>query len=262
MKSICVLKIDEVYRSLKEYNNGISLGAFVGEETVELENGYTKRTAASLIKLFILYYVLKNVHDFDRFVKQDDIPLTNGTILRFFDGSTLNLEALLALMIDVSDNSISNYFLDRIGMDRMNEFLVREKFLGTSFGRRFLDFEARKLGKENFTTVYDLYRLIYGVLEGNLLADRMNILFRDLLQNQFDKSKFALYFPDSLDTGGKSGVLDNVWNDLIFFRINGKMVYLIALTENIPSVLAREFLPSYSYHFCMERFPEVFEGNI
>lgn len=256
-----MLKKDEVYSCLKKYNANISLGSFVGEQAVELENASVKRSAASLIKLFLLYYVLKYIPAFDRFVSHSDIDLAEDTILRFFGGSTLNIEALLALMIDVSDNSVSNYLLDRIGMNRMNEFLLREGFHGTSFGRHFLDNEARKSGKDNFTSVIDLHHLIHGILEGNLLDDMGKKLFIDLLQHQFDRSKFDLYLPESLNTGGKSGMLNNVWSDFIFFYINGKVVYLIALTEDMPGIVAREFIPSYSYHFCRGRFPGIFQGD-
>lgn len=251
-----MLTREQVYQILDQNNGNISIGAFVDTVALLQTNIDVKRTAASLIKPFIFYYVLKNRQNFSEMVPHDEIPLTEDTILRFFKGSSLSLNALLSLMIDISDNAVSNYFLDTAGIGALNSFLKSEGFKGTSFGRRFLDAEARMSGKENFTTVSDLRRLFEGIISGKLLDQDEMKLFIDIMKTQFDRSKFAFYFPESIESGGKSGVLDNVWNDLIFFQEGGKNVLLIALTENLPDSTARDFLASYSYHFIRERFPD------
>lgn len=255
-----MLSREQLKQTIDEYGNKISLGAFVNNDEVEQINTAVRRTAASLIKPFIFYYVVKNRKAFDNLVSPEDIPLTQDTILRFFRGSKLTLNGLLSLMIDISDNSISNYFLDKIGIGAINNFLAAEGFAGTSFGRRFLDSEARKSGHENYTTVSDLRKLYSGILDGQFLVPEERKLFIDIMRTQFDRSKFAFYLPETIETGGKSGVLDNVWNDLIFFKRNEKTVLLIALTEDMPSTLGRDFLSSYSYHFVKERFPEALRG--
>lgn len=251
-----MLTKDQAFQYLDEHGPRISIGAYIDNVAVEQVNPEVRRTAASLIKPFIFYFVLKNREIFQDNISIDEIPLTNDTILRFFTGSLLNLNGLLSLMIDISDNAVSNYFLDRAGMGTINGFLKSEGFKGTTFGRRFLDSEARKAGNENYTTVSDLRRLFHGILSGKLLGDEERRLFVDILKTQFDRSKFAFYLPEAIESGGKSGVLDNVWNDLIFFEEGGKNVMLIALTENMPGSTARDLLASYSYHFIKERFPE------
>ena len=205
---------------------------------------------------------MENRGQFKNLIPMEEIQLTEDTILRYFRGSTLNLQGMLALMTDVSDNSVANYFLDNIGLNEMNQFLRKEGYRDTSFGRRFLDADARKSGRENRTTVSDLHKLFYDVLCGNVLTPEDRTLFTGIMKTQFDRSKFALYLPESIESGGKSGVLDNVWNDLIFFRHKEGTVFLIGLTENLPATVARDFLPSYAYHFVNDRYPDLIQQSL
>ena len=253
-----MLTIQQVKQTIRKYYEHVSLGAFIDGESKEIINVEAQRVSASLIKPFIFYYILKRGWDLDDKIPLVEINITEDSILRFFTGSTVTLRGLISLMIDASDNAVSNYFLDRIGIDELNDFLRKEGFSGTLFERKFLDFQARNRGRENHTTVTDLRYLYHGVLSGKSLDQDCQRIFVSVMKNQFDRSKFALYFPDIIESGGKSGVLDNVWNDLIFFNIEGRTVLIIAMTENIPHVIARDLLPSYSYHFGMENFPHIF----
>ncbi len=254
-----MLSRDQVNHVIKNYGSRVSIGAYYDQTAIEEVNPKVARTAASIVKPFIFLYVLKNRWKFHNMVLTEDIKLTDDTILRYFKGSRLSLDGLLALMTDISDNSVANYFLDRIGIDEMNRFLEEEGYPDTSFGRRFLDSDARKSGKENYTSVTDLYRLYYSILNGNILTPEDRNLFISIMRTQFDRSKFALYLPESIESGGKSGVLDNVWNDLIFFSHNGSTVILIGLTENLPSPVARDLLSSYSFHFIKEKYPKLLQ---
>lgn len=254
-----MLTKDQLNRTIQEFSDQISIGAFIGDQSVQTVNIEKKRTSASLIKPFILYYLLKEGWDLHFKVPLNQIELTEDTILRFFGGSTLTTMGLISLMIDVSDNSVSNYFLDRIGIHEINDFLGKEGFQSTSFERKFLDLNARAQGRENRTSVSDLRNLFQGVLSGKLLQPDSRDFFVRIMKTQFDRSKFAYYLPESIGSGGKSGVLENVWNDLIFFGNLDRSAMLIALTENLPPVVARDLLSSYSYHFVKQNFPGFFK---
>ena len=256
-----VLSKDQVNRIIKDYNDRISIGAYQDQKALEQANPNFSRIAASIVKPFIFLYVLKNRGEFKNLIPMEEIQLTDDTILRYFKGSTLSLQGMLALMTDISDNSVANYFLDKIGMNEMNQFLKEEGYPDTSFGRRFLDADARKSGRENRTTVSDLHRLFYDSICGNSLTLEDHSLFTGIMKTQFDRSKFALYLPESIESGGKSGVLDNVWNDLIFFRHKERTVFLIGLTEDLPGSVARDFLSSYAYHFVNDRYPDLLQQS-
>lgn len=254
-----MLTKDQLNIIIREFSDQISIGAFIGDQSVQTVNTEKKRTSASLIKPFILYYLLKKGWDLEMKVPLNQIELTEDTILRFFSGSTLTISGLISLMIDVSDNSVSNYFLDRIGIQEINDFLGKEGFQSTCLERKFLDLNARAQGHENRTSVSDLRKLYHGVLQGKLLEPDSSDFFVRIMKTQFDRSKLAYYLPESIGSGGKSGVLEDVWNDLIFFGNLDRPAMLIALTEDLPPVVARDLLSSYSYHFVKENFHEFFK---
>lgn len=252
-----MLNEEELQEILDRYEGRISYGTYVNWIPQESHNSGRRVTSASIIKCFLLYYVLKNRDEFRDQIPISEVNLTEDTVLRYFKGNTINLEAALALMIFVSDNTAANYFLDSIGMEKMNEFLLEEGFRKTSFGRRFLDFEAKKEGKENYTSVSDIKSLFEGILEGNKLDSDSVILFDSILKMQFDRTKLTFYFPESIMAGSKTGVLDNVWNDAVYFSHDGSTAFVAFFTENVPDIEARDMLASYGMKVLREYFPDL-----
>ena len=56
------------------------------------------------------------------------------------------------LMINVSDNSSTNYFIDLLGMEKVNEVCALMGLKTTRLVRKMMDLEAFKSGKDSFTT--------------------------------------------------------------------------------------------------------------
>lgn len=247
----------EINRILKEYSENISYGAFVDWKLEEGARMEKEVVSASIIKCFLLYHVLKFRSFFPEKIDQSEFDLTEDSVLAYFEGNSINLDAALALMIFVSDNTVSNYFLDTIGMEKMNSFLSGEKFKSTVFRRRFLDSEARKGGLENTTSVEDVENLFRGILSGNLLDETSMELFESLMRLQFDRTKLSFYLPESIVSGGKTGVLENVWNDVMYFRDRGKVAFLAFFTENMPDIVTRDLLASFGYDFVKSRFSHL-----
>lgn len=240
------------------HEGAISYGAYVDWEPKEEHDPGKKMVSASIIKSYLLYYVLKNRGEFREQIPVSEFILTEDTVLKYFSGNTINLDAALSLMICVSDNTAANYFLDSIGMGRMNEFLHDEHFTQTSFGRRFLDFDAKREGRENYTSVTDIVSLFQGILQRRTLNVESAELFDSLLKLQFDRAKLAFYYPESVVTGSKTGVLDNVWNDVIYFNVNGSIALVAFFTEGVPGVNARDLLASYGLKVARKYFPNLF----
>lgn len=208
--------------------------------------------SASIIKVFLMYYALKNRGDFSDHLEISKLKLPDDSLLVFFLNQKIPFEASLSIMIDVSDNSIANYIVDTVGMEKLNQFFWQEGFKHTKLERKFLDFEAREKGLENTTCVDDIFLLLYKVFVGNSLKPADKSLFDSIMKKQFDRSKCNLYLPESLQTGGKSGTLNNVWNDFIYFTDNNELVIICFLTHDLPLVISRELISSYTYHAVME----------
>ncbi|HIH88566.1 TPA: serine hydrolase [Candidatus Bathyarchaeota archaeon] len=68
------------------------------------------------------------------------------------DAVTIPLIDYATLMINVSDNSSTNYFIDLLGMDKINDVCAQLGLKTTRLSRKMMDMEAFKAGKDSFTT--------------------------------------------------------------------------------------------------------------
>jgi len=243
-----MLSKNKISKSIVKYQDYIAYGFLQGDMIMECKNTNVSFPSASIIKVFLMYYALKNRGDFSDYLETSNLKLTDDSLLIFFVNQKIPFEASLSLLIDVSDNSIANYIVDKVGMEKLNLFFWQEGFKKTKLERKFLDFEAQKKGLENSTCVDDIFLLLYKVITGDSLKPAEKYIFDSIMKKQFDRSKCNLYLPESLQTGGKSGTLNNVWNDFIYFTHNNKLVIICFLTHDLPLFLSRELIPSYTYH--------------
>ncbi len=227
---------------IKRHSEDISFGLYINFKPV-MENNINKiMIAASTVKLFILYYLLKNGYN-KKIIKNSEIIKTPDSILNFLN-SDINIEFLIVLMISESDNTSANFFIDLIGINNLNNFIKKEGFIDTIFERKFLDYNAIKLGYNNYTSVRDLKLLINKIFTSDLKYKFLSFFYM-----QKDRSKLSLYINDDVNIGGKSGELYNVYNDIIYYNINNQDIINIVLTNNLPFIISRELLPSIGYNF-------------
>jgi beta-lactamase class A len=84
----------------------------------------------------------------------------SGVIKTLTPGAvTMPLIDYATLMINVSDNSSTNYLIDLIGMEKINELCVQMGLRETRLARKMMDLEAFKAGKDSFTTPRELVAL-------------------------------------------------------------------------------------------------------
>jgi len=228
--------------AIKNYNENISLGLYINFKPVIENNTDRIMIAASTVKLFILYYLLKNGYG-KKIIKNSEIEKTQDSILNFLNYD-INIEFLMVLMISESDNTAANFFIDIIGIKSLNNFIKKEGFTDTLFERKFLDYNAIKLGYNNYTSVRDLKLLINKIFASDLKSKFLSFFYM-----QKDRSKLSLFIDDDINIGGKSGELYNVYNDIIYYNINNQEIINIALTNNLPFIISRELLPSIGYNF-------------
>ncbi len=225
---------------LKKYDKNISYGLYIDFQPEFLLNEDKKMISASIIKLYILYYIIKTNLKIDN-INSSEIIKTEDSLLNFMD-SDINMDFLISMMIDESDNAVSNFFIDKIGMDNLNLFIKNNGFNNTLFERKFLDYNAIKNGKNNYSSVNDIKKLFYRVLTSNIKNDFMKFLYM-----QKDKSKSAFYLND-LKIAGKTGELYNALNDVIFYEKNNKKILNIVFINNVPEITSKDFITSMPYH--------------
>lgn len=200
-------------------------------------------SSASLIKLGILYTLLYKATEGELSL-DEKLELSEGTAVdggllhKTRPGAKWRLDDLALLMIALSDNTATNMLIDRLGIDAVNGDFKRLGLKDTILGRKMLDFEAKKAGRDNFTTAADTARILEILHSGSELTpeyrDRaMDILSAQKLNNKLP-ALIPLDDPDDLEQilAHKTGELPKIEHDAgIFFFKGEKPVVVVVLTE-------------------------------
>ena len=144
--------------------------------------------------------------------------LTAGT-------TKLTLRDVAALMISVSDNSMTNVIINRIGMDNVNALLDSLGLGHTRLRRKMMDIKAAAEGRENVATPREISGLLEALYRGKVLNKQFTEDFFSLLSIH-KESYIPRYLPEDLHVANKPGELEGVRNDcgLIF---TGKRPYIL-----------------------------------
>jgi beta-lactamase class A len=120
------------------------------------------------------------------------------------------------LMITISDNTASNVLLDLLGIETINATMRELGLHSTRLERRFMDFEARKAGRDNWTTAADMVLLLSHIYAGRV-PERERLL--NILLRQNDYSILPAYWGEDEPFAHKTGGLEGIMHDAgILFR--------------------------------------------
>lgn len=149
--------------------------------------------------------------------------LTPGT-------TKLTLRDVAALMISVSDNSMTNVLINRIGMDNVNSLLDSLGLAHTRLRRKMMDIRAAAEGRENVATPREISQLLEALYRGKVLNKQFTDDFVDLLSIK-KESYIPRYLPEDLRVANKPGELEGVRNDcgLVF---TGKRPYVLCVMSS------------------------------
>ncbi|MCT1576723.1 class A beta-lactamase-related serine hydrolase [Oceanobacillus kimchii] len=208
-------------------------GIICSKETKQMQS-------ASIIKLFILAsaYHFKEI---GKLSLTEKIRIStnghvkgSGVISYLTDVPFLTYQQLLELMIIVSDNTASNYLIDRLGISNIQAFIESLGCQQTRLERKFMDVEAQKLGKENVTSALDVLRLFDIFTEkNNFLGENSQQHILHILNNQQFNSKLTAFteYNPLVTSYHKTGELKGVEHDAAIFLQNNKFLKVVVLTE-------------------------------
>lgn len=219
--------------------------------------------SASLIKLAVLWSLFKG-DEAGLLSLQDEVDIPKGRVVeggllhRWSHGGRLRLDDLALLMIAVSDNTAANLLIDRIGMERINEDLSSLGLRDTVLGRKMMDFEAKKMGRDNYTSPRDLEKLIEALALTGKPSMRERAL--EMMSCQKLRSKLPGSIPvsdvDDLEVilAHKTGELPGSEHDCgVFFHRGENPVIVVVLTEGLGS-------PEHGVTFCRNIGKKIYEN--
>src|SRR6267154_4676223 len=174
---------------------------------------------ASTIKIAILAELFRQaqlgkLHLNDPYVLQSkDLVGGSGISSSLTPGTTkLTLRDVAALMISVSDNSMTNVIIDRVGMDNVNALLDSLGLARTRLRRKMMDIKAAAEGRENTSTPREISQLLEALYKGKVLNKQFTEEFFNLL-SVHKESYIPRNLPEDLRIANKPGELEGVRND-------------------------------------------------
>jgi beta-lactamase class A len=180
--------------------------------------------AASLIKLGVAVELFRRVDlgQFrldERFDTSGEPRVGGGGALDYLHRETrLTLQDLCFLMLDLSDNTASNFLIELVGLGEINETLARMGLKRTKLARCLMDFEARAAGRDNVTCAGDMVELL-ALLHRRALPGTP--LLRELLLAQQMADDLRAWLPPEAPFACKTGSLDGTGHEDAVFSVAG-----------------------------------------
>ena len=195
--------------------------------------------SASVIKLFILWSLFESAAEDKLDLLEEGLfdasdSVGGGILHKASPGARFRLDDLALLMLAVSDNTATNVLIDHLGLDAINASIRRLGFEKTVLGRKMLDFEAKKQGRDNYTTPRETGELLAKIAQkGGRMLNMLSV------QKSTDKLPARLPFEDPDDLEGllahKTGELPGCEHDAgIFFHLTPRPVVAVVLTSGVP----------------------------
>ena len=169
-----------------------------------------KLQSASLIKLFIM-----------------------ATAYEEIEKGALNKSEVIndiKIMINKSDNDATNRMIDKLGFNKINNYITTHSYNSTKLQRKML--ESAKNG-DNYTSVGDVGNLLESIYRGNCVSKKASTEMLDILKSQTLKSKIPAGVPSGVVTANKTGELSSVENDAAIVFKEGAPYVLVVMSNEI-----------------------------
>jgi beta-lactamase class A len=184
---------------------------------------------ASSIKLTVLLELMRQAQE-GKLSLQEEHTLrrsemtvgdTEPILTMLSDGTvTLSLRDLAIFMVVLSDNTATNILIDRLGMDNINEGVMRLGLKETKLRRHMIDLEAARKGNENVSTPREMLTLVEKVHSGQVIDAAHTKEYFDLLRLP-KESEFHKALPEDASIADKPGALEGVRCDTGLIEIPG-----------------------------------------
>ena len=208
--------------------------------------------SASIIKLFIMAKTFQlvstgelNLNDRICVNKEERVPCS---IIYVLDKTnTYTIRDLIILMIIQSDNTATNQLIHMLGMENINEFIRKLGFTDTILKRKMMDFDAKILGMDNYTSAHDVARLLELMSKGELISKTFSDIMLNIMKMQQDDSMMKMYLDQDLIVAHKTGDLPNIKHDVgIVYTNNKNYIFTMMTWDGCSDNYARDVIGKVS----------------
>ncbi len=203
-------------------------------------------SAASVIKLPIMMTLMemadKGKIDLAEKVRVGTIPKVPscGVIAYMHPDAEVTIQDICTAMIIVSDNTATNWLIERIGIDTVNDYMQRHGCLHSALRRKLFDSSASLKGVKNHVTAYDMAQLLRQIYNQEVPgAEKM----LEILRNQQLNGKIPVGLrglAGEEDCAHKTGEDDGITHD-VGIVLTEKPFIICFLTNETPDVTEAEY---------------------
>lgn len=159
--------------------------------------------------------------------------LGSGRLKDYALGSEFNIEDLIEIMVEESDNTAANMLIDYLGFDALNNNFKKLGLNNTNIARRMMDFKNRKNGVENFTSASDLAYLLEEIYNKRLINKSFSRKCLEILERQKIRDRIPARLPASALVANKTGLERGVCHDAgIVFTPKGDFIVCVLTRYN------------------------------
>jgi beta-lactamase class A len=151
---------------------------------------------------------------------------------------TMPLIDYATLMINVSDNSSTNYFIDLLGMEEINALCAELGLKETRLARKMMDMEAFKAGKDSFTTPRELVAIFEELHKSTTLTPLVCVETLKMLKKPKEgivQGVIRNAVPDSVEVADKSGWVSGATLDAGIVYQPSRPYAVALLAKHIPA---------------------------
>lgn len=223
---------------------GIAIKDLMNGESFMI-NGDEFFPVASTIKVPILIEFFKQVEEGKlnptQTLRYEETQRVGGSgIMKALSAGVVTMPVIdyATLMINVSDNSTTNYLIDLLGMDNIN-FTISELGLKvTRLARKMMDIESLKAGKDSFTTPRELVILFEELHKSAKLSPFVCEETLKMLKKPKEgiiQGVIRNAVPDLVEVADKSGWVDGATLDAGIVYQWGRPYIIALLAKHIPT---------------------------
>ncbi len=159
--------------------------------------------------------------------------LGSGVLKGYSQGTALDIDDLVELMITESDNTAANMLIEYMGFTSLNNYFKKLGLRNTNIVRKMMDFQSRRDGVENFTCAGDLAYLLERIYQDRLINERFSRRCLQILKKQKIRDRIPAKLPAGTVVAHKTGLERGICHDAgIVFTPRGNFIICVLTRHN------------------------------
>lgn len=191
---------------------------------------------ASLIKLPVLIYVLKKIHEKqispdDRITLEEKHKVPScGALTHMHPGLEVTVKDLYSLMMVLSDNTATNMLIEKFGMENINNLMAKMGFKETKINRLLFDEEKKQKGIQNYFSIMEIGKMLEEIYFKEMISQEMSEEILDIMKELQRNYIMGYYFQEEIQIAHNTDEDTNFLHDVGI--VLGERPFILCLASN------------------------------